>query len=257
MGCVVTPASRAVHARAKATANSLDLEFVAVTDDLDSGVALVIDTDRSWLQRLQGPRLGPVYIDFSSADMLFRRKSGHNEPLGRAIGVKGNRSPRVFDATAGLGRDAFVLADLGCSVALSELSVPLCYLLEQARELALISGNDKVVEAASRMQILCGDSRQQTVVGFDVIYIDPMFPERGKTAAVKKDLATVQALHSDSSSVNDPEDLLGWAMAQPVERIVVKRPVKAPVLGTVKPSHSITGKTVRFDVMVKPKGSSR
>ena len=140
--------------------------------------------------------LGPVYIDFSAADMLYRRKSGHNEPLGRAIGVKGDKRPKVFDATAGLGRDAFVLADLGCSVALSEQSAPLCYLLEQARELALMSANDKVVEAVSRMRVLCGDSRQQAVEGFDVIYIDPMFPERGKTAAVKKDLATVQALHS-------------------------------------------------------------
>jgi 16S rRNA (guanine1516-N2)-methyltransferase len=118
-----------------------------------------------------------------------------------------------------------------------------------------MSANDKVVETVSRMHVLCGDSCQQAVEGFDVIYIDPMFPERGKTAAVKKDLATVQALHSNSSSVNDPEDLLGWAMAQPVERVVIKRPVKAPILGTVKPSHSITGKTVRFDVMVKPKGN--
>ena len=253
MKCIVTPASRAVQARAKSVAETLNLEFVAVTDDLDSGVALVIDTDRSWLQRLQRPRLGPVYIDFSSADMLYRRKSGHNEPLGRAIGVKRDKRPRVFDATAGLGRDAFVLADLGCSVALSEQSVPLCYLLEQARELALMNASDKVVEAASRMRVLRGDSRQQAVDGFDVIYVDPMFPERGKAAAVKKDLATVQALHSDSASVNDPEGLLLWAMAQPVERVVIKRPAKAPVLGTVKPSHSITGKTVRFDVMVKPK----
>ena len=255
MSCVVAPASRGVQARAKSVAETLKLEFVAVVDDLDSGVALVIDTDRSWLQRLQSPRLGPVYIDFSAADMLYRRKSGHNEPLGRAIGVKADKRPKVFDATAGLGRDAFVLADLGCSVALSERSAPLCYLLEQARELALMSTNDKVVEAVSRMRVLCGDSCEQAVEGFDVIYIDPMFPERGKTAAVKKDLATVQALHSDSSSVNDPEDLLLWAMAQPVERVVIKRPVKAPVLGAVKPSHSITGKTIRFDVMVKPRGN--
>ena len=180
MGCVVAPASRGVQARAKSVAETLNLEFVAVADDLDSGVALVIDTDRSWLQRLQNPRLGPVYIDFSSADMLYRRKSGHNEPLGRAIGVKADKRPRVFDATAGLGRDAFVLADLGCSVALSEQSLPLCYLLEQARELALMSANEKVVKAVSRMDVLFGDSRQQAVEGFDVIYIDPMFPERGK-----------------------------------------------------------------------------
>ena len=164
---------------------------------------------------------------------------------------------KYFDATAGLGRDAFVLADLGCSVTLSEQSAPLCYLLEQARELALMSANDKVVEAVSRMRVLRGDSRQQAVEGFDVIYIDPMFPERGKTAAVKKDLATVQALHAHSSVANAPEDLVVWAMAQPVERVVIKRPVKAPVLGTVKPSHSITGKMVRFDVMVRPEGNGR
>ena len=257
MKCIVTPASRAVQARAKSVADTLSLEFVAVTDDLDSGVALVIDTDRSWLQRLQRPRLGPVCIDFSAADMLYRRKSGHNEPLGRATGVKEGKRPKVFDATAGLGRDAFVLADLGCSVVLSEQSAPLCFLLEQARELALMSANEKVVEAARRMRVLWGDSRQQAVDGFDVIYIDPMFPERGKTAAVKKDLATVQALHAHSLVANDPEELLRWAMAQPVERVVIKRPVKAPVLGTVKPSHSIMGKTVRFDVMVKPKGNGR
>ena len=253
MECVVTPASRAVQARAKSVAKTLNLEFIAIADDLDSGVALVIDTDRSWLQRLQSPRLGPVYIDFSSAEMLYRRKSGHNEPLGRAIGVKGDKRPRVFDATAGLGRDAFVLADLGCSVALSEHSVPLWYLLEKARESALMSANDKVVEAASRTRVLCGDSRQQAVDGFDVIYIDPMFPKRGKTAAVKKDLATIQALHAGKTVANDPEDLLVWALAQPVERVVIKRPVKEPALGNIKPSYSITGKTVRFDVMVKPK----
>jgi len=255
VSCVVAPASRGVKARAKSVAETLNLEFVAIADDLDSGVALVIDTDRSWLQRLQSPRLGPVYIDFSSADMLYRRKSGHNEPLGRAIGVKGDKRPRVFDATAGLGRDAFVLADLGCSITLSEQSVPLCYLLDQARELALMSANDKVVKAASRMRVLCGDSRQQAIDAFDVIYIDPMFPERGKTAAVKKDLATVQALFGDHLLANDPEDLLVWAMAQPVERVVIKRPVKAPALDTTKPSHSITGKTIRFDVIVKSKGN--
>jgi 16S rRNA (guanine1516-N2)-methyltransferase len=103
------------------------------------------------------------------------------------------------------------------------------------------------------MKVLWGDSRQRVVEGFDVIYIDPMFPERAKTAAVKKDLATVQALHTDSTVVNDPGDLLMWALAQPVERIVMKRPVKAPALGSAKPSHSIRGKTVRFDVFVKPK----
>jgi 16S rRNA (guanine1516-N2)-methyltransferase len=78
-----------------------------------------------------------------------------------------------------------------------------------------------------------------------------MFPERGKSAAVKKDLATVQALFTDAPGAPNAEALLAWAVSQPVDRVVIKRPVKAPSLGVNKPSHSITGKTVRFDVIVK------
>jgi len=78
-----------------------------------------------------------------------------------------------------------------------------------------------------------------------------MFPERGKSAAVKKDLATVQALFTYASGAPNAEALLTWAVAQPVDRVVVKRPVKAPSLGVSKPSYSIAGKTVRFDVIVK------
>ena len=87
MSCIVAPASRGVQARAKSVAETLYLEFVATADDLDSGVALVVDTDRSWLQRLQSPRLGPVYVDFSSADMLIVENPGTTS-LGRAIGKR-------------------------------------------------------------------------------------------------------------------------------------------------------------------------
>lgn len=251
MSCLVTPASYAVQSLAKSVALDLGLTYVHSIEGLDSGVALVVDTDRSWLQRLQRPRLGRVSIDFAAPEMLYRRKSGHNEPLGRAVGVKHDVKPRVFDATAGLGRDAFVLADLGCDVVLSEWSVPLGFLLNQARELALLSAHTKVVEAADHMTVVTGDSCERALQGFDAIYIDPMFPERGKSAAVKKDLATVQALFTDAPGAPNAEALLAWAVSQPVDRVVIKRPVKAPSLGVNKPSHSITGKTVRFDVIVK------
>ena len=255
MSCVVTAASWSLLPSAKVVAKTLALPFVEDIDALDSGVALVVDIDCSWLQRLQAPRLGPVHVDFASADMLHRRKAGHNEPLGRAIGVKDNFCPRVFDATAGLGRDAFVMADLGCFVALSEASRPLNYLLREAVARALISSNIKVVQAANRMQVMTGDSAHHEVEGFDVIYIDPMFPERSKSAAVKKDLATIQALQSDDCDYADAESLLAWAYRQAVDRVVVKRPAKARPLSAAKPSHSIVGKTVRFDVIVKPKSA--
>lgn len=105
--------------------------------------------------------------------------------------------------------------------------------------------------AAERMTVTCADSTGLDASGYDVIYLDPMFPDRSKTAAVKKDLATLQALRNDSDQDIDATALLTWAKQQSVSRIVLKRPVKADVVGKVKPSHSIVGKTVRYDVFVQ------
>ena len=111
------------------------------------------------------------------------------------------------------------------------------------------------------MTVSHGDSARRSISGFNTIYLDPMFPDRSKSAAVKKDLAAVQSLLASQSmspellqagSTDPAVDLLNWALSQPVERVVVKRPAKSPHLGGVKPSHSITGKTVRFDVLVRP-----
>ena len=252
MKCDVVPASKAAEAAAKKVALDLGLSLADSFSTARAPVALVVDVHEVWLQSLATPRPGRVMIVFSSPDMVHRRKAGHNEPLGRAVGLKADRKPRVFDATAGLGRDAFVLADLGCRVELSEVSPVLHFLLVQAHKSALMSASDKVTRAAERMVLSCGDSISRTLSDIDVIYLDPMFPERGKSAAVKKDLATVQALHSDAPIAESGDRLLDWALSQSVSRVVLKRPAKSPNLGGVKPSHTLSGKTVRFDVFVRP-----
>jgi 16S rRNA (guanine1516-N2)-methyltransferase len=151
---------------------------------------------------------------------------------------------------------------------LSERSPVLAWLLESAVSAALISQHQQVREAAARMRVVHGDSCNIQFMhgqGDDlamgpnasdtaraghpqVIYLDPMFPEK-KSAAAKKDLALLQRLHSDVDDTG--EQLLFWALTQPVSRIVIKRPIKAPFLGQHKPSHSIAGKAVRFDVVVR------
>ena len=40
--------------------------------------------------------------------------------LAKAVGLKKGACPDVIDCTAGLGRDAFVLASLGCRVVMLE-----------------------------------------------------------------------------------------------------------------------------------------
>src|SRR5690606_8938845 len=75
---------------------------------------------------------GPVFVDFIGGAVGHRRRfgGGRGQPLAKAVGLKGGENPRVLDATAGLGRDAFVLACLGSVVTLVERSPVVAALLE-------------------------------------------------------------------------------------------------------------------------------
>ncbi len=248
--CAVAPAPAGRADRARAVASSLDLPFVHRIDDADSTVVLVVADGDAWLEQTGARAPGPVRVDFSDPAMRHRRKGGQNELLGRAVGVRASRKPVVLDATAGLGRDAFVLADLGCEVLLCEQSPILGFLLGEAVTAATIDAELSVRAAAARMRVRVGDSREVAVPQGTVIYLDPMFPERRSSAAVRKDLATLQRLHDGDGG--DAAGLLAWALAQPSPRIVVKRPPKSPPLEGMRVSHSIEGKAVRFDVLVRP-----
>ncbi len=197
---------------------------------------------------------GPVSIDFGSDAMRHRRRSGHNELLGRAVGVSGKRAPHVLDATAGLGRDGFVLADMGCAVTLCERNPVIAAMLAQALQAAVDSGDQWLQGVAARMRLHAGDVRALTEpkrADPDVIYLDPMFPPREKSAAVKKEMALFHALLGGDAAPGDADELFAWALQQAVARVVVKRPARAPVLAQSQPSHSLGGKAVRFDVYVR------
>ena len=229
-------------ARAREAAKQLALEYGNYQDAV--GLILVVGETSAWLEldRVK------VAVQFDSAAMQHRRKGGHNEILGRAVGLKADRKPLIWDATGGLGRDAFVLADLGCEVTLCERVPVLAWLLDQAVQAAAVSGADQVREAAERMSVLAGDSKTRRAPAGTVIYLDPMFPERKKAAAVKKEAVMLQHL---ADKVDDGESLWQWAWDQPVERIVVKRPLRAPILGHIRPAYTLKGKSVRFDVFTR------
>ena len=65
---------------------------------------------------------GPTRVDFVHGAAAHRRQfgGGKGQMIARAIGIAPGVRPIVLDATAGLGRDAFVLATLGCAVTLIE-----------------------------------------------------------------------------------------------------------------------------------------
>ena len=153
----------------------------------------------------------------------------------------------AVDMTAGLGEDSFLLAAAGYRVELCERDPVIFALLEDALRRAALMPS--LSEAASRMHASCADSREvlsRLETRPDLIYLDPMFPERKKSALTKKKF---QLLHQLESPCSDEEAslLLQAARAARPGRIIIKRPPKGPCLAGVTPSWSVTGKTVRYD----------
>ena len=103
---------------------------------------------------------------------------------------------------------------------------------------------------AARMTLIRGDSVPALPLldpRPDVVLLDPMFPERTKSALVKKKF---QLLHLLERPCENEQALLDAALSARPKRIVIKRPAKGPYLAGVKPSFSLTGSAVRFDCIV-------
>ena len=103
-------------------------------------------------------------------------------------------------------------------------------------------------ELAAAMQLLpCADADTHTLPPLHAVYLDPMFPSRDKSAAVKKDLQWLQQLAAYPDH-HEEAALLEWALGLDPQRVVVKRPGKAEPLAKLQPHHVISGKAIRFDV---------
>lgn len=202
------------------------------------------------MRSLEEPRTEPLYVDFVGGENRHRRLygGGKGQAIARAVGLKKLRSPRVADLTAGLGRDAFVLAALGCDVTLVERSPVVHVLLQDGLNRALGSDDVSVREIVSRMHLVHADSLEWLDAQeerFDVITLDPMFPERRKSALVRKEM---RFFHDLVGSDSDATGLLDLARSRCRHRVVVKRPARAGFLGDRKPAFSIAGKSTRFDI---------
>lgn len=187
-------------------------------------------------------------------DMLPRLKQGRlqQELLVRAAKIKGVDNPIAVDATAGFGHDSLLLAAAGFRVHLFERNPVIAALLRDALRRA--AEMPELAAIVSRMHFVEGDSTEGlAALPFqpDVVYLDPMFPERTKSAAVKKKF---QLLHHLERPCEDPESLLRLALETHPRKVVIKRPPKGPYLADAKPSYSIAGKAVRYDVIAVPRG---
>jgi 16S rRNA (guanine1516-N2)-methyltransferase len=246
--CAVSCDVPELREQARALAQELGLPGVALSQQQNYSALLLQTVLGLQLQQVGAKAAGPVMVDFGAGNMRRRRRGGHNEPLGKAVGIGRREGLKLIDATAGLGRDSFVLADLGCEVTLLECSPIAFALLRDGIQRARHTEDPWLREVAERMHLHHTDSiawLANTSQEFDVVYLDPMFPSRKKSARVKKEMWLFQQLigHGPGEAA-----LLEQALKTAQWRVVVKRPAKAPSLQGPRPHHAITGKTVRFDV---------
>jgi len=230
-----------------------------IENDENSNLALVLTGDRLELRKLDEPKLGAIYVDFVGGAVRHRRKfgGGKGQAIAKAAGLNKGVTPSILDATAGLGRDAFVLASLGCQVQMIERNPAVAALLEDGLQRAI---NDSEIGGwvSQRLSLLHASSHDalgQLVnkAGFvrpDVVYLDPMYPhpETKKSAQIKKEMRVFQSLVGADL---DADNLFSPAYELATKRLVVKRPDYADWLGGVKPSMAIETKKNRFDVYVK------
>jgi len=240
--------------RIDALAAQTNLPLVSL-DHPAADLILVQTSDRLELRQTGKGAPGPVYADFVSGKAAHRRLEGigRKQPLARAVGIRPGECPSIIDATAGLGQDALVLATLGCQVILIERSPVVAALLADAIARAL--ANAETAPIAARIQLIQTDARHH-LAGLseaqrpDVVYLDPMFPKRHKSALVKKEMRLFQQL---PDTMDNADDLLPLALAAARKRVTVKRPAKAAWLADIEPSISIHSPKMRFDVYLRSK----
>ena len=246
----VVAESSALQNRLQILARELHLPLVS-SNDQKHDFHLAINSGRLELHE-RGPHApGPVYVDFTTGSLAYRRRfgGGRNQPLARAVGLKGKANPSVLDVTAGLGRDAFVLASLGCRIHLVERSPIVAALLRDGIERALC---DPDIGALVHERMLLSMADAQAVMRSldnaerpDVVYLDPMYPVRCKSALVKKEMRLLRCIVGNDE---DAPALLATALACARRRVVVKRPHTAVSLIGPRPAVHITTKNTRFDI---------
>jgi 16S rRNA (guanine1516-N2)-methyltransferase len=215
---------------------------------------LLVAANQRILVRPDGARLS---VDFNHGKVVARlNQAAKDQSLLRALGLtRLNQSQRqrlkLIDATAGLGQDSWLIANQGCTVTLLEESHLFAYLLEHALSQAALQpklrpivNNMSVVSVTAQDHLASLNNHSWP----DIVYLDPMFPERKKQAKVKKGM---QFLHALLPQI-DNTDLLECALAVALNRVVVKRPASAePLHGSENWRGQITQvKTdaMRFDV---------
>lgn len=235
----------------KATDLAYQLQLPLVQQmDATYSCLLVVEPEHLALRLTARKSPGAIYVDFLSGSVAHRHRygGGKGQLIARAVGLQKYKQVTVLDVSAGLGRDAFVLASLGCNVLMLERSPIMAALLQDG--LARAQSQDWF--RALQLQLLQIDAKSYLLNTMpppapDVIYFDPMFPESSKSALVKKEM---RILREVVGSDDDAAELLTLALRFAKKRVVVKRAKNSAILSERKPDVVYSGKSTRFDIYI-------
>ncbi len=218
-----------------------------------SGFYLCLTTAGLELRQAGADAPGPIRADYATGAMGHRLRfgGGRGQALARAAGIKPGFNPTVWDATAGLGRDAFVLASLGCQVTLCERSPVMAALLADGLARATLH-NETGSWVSQRLRLVYAEAASELLQLADadrpdVVYLDPMYPAGKDHVLVKKEMRALQQILGPDQ---DSDQLLDVALGCARRRVVVKRPKRADWLAGRKPSSTIESKKTRYDLYV-------
>ena len=243
---------------AQQLASSLQLDAFVIANNerktllawAEKGKLAILCDGQLSLQPLTKPLPHAVAVDWANKSLLWRLQhgGGRSELIAKACGIKKDFLPTIVDATAGFGKDSLLLASLGCTVTLLERSPLVAAMLADGWQRAQYEPYLRSI--LPRMTIHHGDAKAHLLAlpvdqRPDVVYLDPMFPDRGNSAKVKKDM---QAFHVAVGADDDADALLAPALFAAKKRVVVKRPRHADHLAGQKPSLIYEGESSRFDV---------
>lgn len=233
----------------RAAAEALEARLAAAPGPIPDGFELRLGPGGLALVHLGEPGTRPLRADPAALDTRSGPGRSLKSPLARAAGLgRGGERPAVADATGGLGEDAWLLAAAGCRVQVIERHPVVAALLEDG--LARAAGRDspaRDLEIAGRVRLLAGEARE-LLPGLQpppaLVVIDPMFPARPGHAREKKAMRWLRKLAGEDA---DSGALLEVARRTATERVIVKRPRRAPPLAPgVRTTHA--GKAIRWDV---------
>lgn len=141
----------------------------------------------------------------------------------------------IVDTCCGWGDDLILLRTTFKQVIGIERHPILYALLKDAQRRFSLGG----------VEILFKDSRYYEGPGL-AFYMDPMYPR--PTRKKSKSHKRMELLKTLCGEDEDAEDLLQVLLAKRPQRVILKRPLKAPILFPRQISRSIKGKLIRFDI---------